>query len=406
MSEIEGPRLDVERLVHLAPRLAQIVGAVERRLFRFHHRVDDAGPRWGHRHGDPPLLTGRQPVGQLLPGIAAIAGPVEAAARSAGLEEPGPTPELPHPGVEDVGVLWVDGDVGAARVLIHEQNPLPRLAAIDGSVHAALRIGVPEVAGGADEHPVAVVGVDGDSGDPLGLGQAEMLPGVPRVVALIDARPHRHAVARPALTGADPDDVGIGGIDLDRADRLRVLVEDRLEADPRVFRLPDTAAGGTDVDRDRVVGDGVERRDPAAHHRRPDRPGLQSGEGRRLDLGLRGRRSRRGDDGDSCQGDETQNPAQQNAHRSTSGLFEAVSNDDLFVGPGDRKRSPTCRARQEKGQRSLAFPGHCFGFGMTNSESANAVLTSMFSSVIIWPVGAPFSFSEIECATIKPATSL
>ena len=79
----------------------------------------------------------------------------------------------------------------------------------------------------------------------------------------------------------------------DRADRLGVLVEDRLEGDAAVDRLPDAAAGGADVDGERIGRRGVEGRDAAARDRGADRAGLEAAEGLGVDLHAGGGRCRR-----------------------------------------------------------------------------------------------------------------
>src|SRR5438094_110328 len=76
----------------------------------------------------------------------------------------------------------------------------------------------PQLAGDADVHRVGRTGVDQDLGDVLGVRQPHVGPVVAAVGGLVDAIADRHAVAHPRFPGADPDHLGVGGIDRDRPD--------------------------------------------------------------------------------------------------------------------------------------------------------------------------------------------
>src|SRR5439155_1478106 len=85
---------------------------------------------------------------------AAVTGRIDPRARPAALPAPGVELELPHPGEQDARVVRVHGDVRGARVPVHEQHPLPRLAAVRGAVDAALFLGPVAVAEGDGRHAV------------------------------------------------------------------------------------------------------------------------------------------------------------------------------------------------------------------------------------------------------------
>ena len=105
------------------------------------------------------------------------------------------------------------------------------------------------------------------------VSEAHPLPGVAAVGRLVEAVADRDAVAGPRLAGAHPDLLGVLGIDGDGADRLVVVVEDRLEDEAAVGRLPDAAAGRADIDGERILA--PRRRSPRCG--RPCWPGRWSG---------------------------------------------------------------------------------------------------------------------------------
>src|SRR6266545_1304996 len=291
--EVERADLDVERAVDLLPAFAEVVGAVEGGVPGFDERVHHARPGRRHGDGDPPLVALRQAVFDLAPGLAAVRALPQAAPLAAGAEEAGAAAEGPEAGIEDARLLRIDRQIGAAGVGVDGEDALPGLAAVGRLVDAAVRAGIPQRSGGADPGGVGARRADLDAGDALGLVEPEVGPALSPVGRPVDAVADRHAVARPRLAGADPDVLRIAGIDADGADRLNGIVEDRLEGRPAVHGLPDTAAGRSDVDGERIVGDGVDRGDAAAGHRGTDGTGFEPAESERVDLDLRGGRRAR-----------------------------------------------------------------------------------------------------------------
>src|SRR5439155_12028867 len=291
------------------PRLATVLGAIQRVLGR--HRLDEGVDdiRLRRRHGDryPPPGLRRQSPGAVLVelrprgaavralGQAAAAGRVRPVAPRA--ERPSLAAEVPHPGEQRLWILGIHRHHGASGGRIGSlQDLAPRLAAVRRLVDAALVRVAPELARDAHVDGVRFGGVDEDLGDALGLLEAEVGPVLAAVRGSVDAVPDGRAVPRPRLTGADPDHLGVLRVDRDRADRLdRLLVEHRLEGGAGVDRLPHAAAGGAGVDREpRPFVHRGERRDAAAHRRRPDVAGAQAGNGRgvHLDRGTLWRRLR------------------------------------------------------------------------------------------------------------------
>ena len=197
------------------------------------------------------------PVGQavlreLLPGVAAVARDVEAAAGAAALHVPREPPRLPEAGEEDVGVRGIDGDVGRAGVAVLLQDLLPRLAAVARAVDAALGVRAERVAEHRRERDVGVLRVHDHRAD-LPFLLPDVRPGLAGVGRLVDAVAGRDVAADVGLAGADVDDVGIARRDRDRSDRRdRLVVEDGLPGRPAVGRLPDAARRGGGVVDQRV----------------------------------------------------------------------------------------------------------------------------------------------------------
>ena len=77
--------------------------------------------------------------------------------------------------------MRVHGDVGAASVLVDEERPLPRLAAVGCAKHAALLLRSVGVAEGAREHDVGISRVDDKTTDAPGPIEAQVSPRFARV---------------------------------------------------------------------------------------------------------------------------------------------------------------------------------------------------------------------------------
>src|SRR5712692_5227838 len=95
--------------------------------------------------------------------------------------------------------------------------------------------------GRGDINHIRVLRIDYDASDTLGVLKPHQLPGVASIRGFVYTGSDRRAVTGPRLAGADPHRVRVRLIDGDRADRLSVLVEDRLEGRARVERLPHSA---------------------------------------------------------------------------------------------------------------------------------------------------------------------
>src|SRR5262249_30143747 len=160
--EVERPDLDVEGRVDLAPVLPGVVGAIQGGVLALDDGVDHVRPRRRDSDRDPALVAARQALLELLPGLTAVGALEEAAPWAAGTESPRVAAELPHPGVQDAGVLGVRCEVRAAGVRVDVKDLLPGLAAVSRLEDAALLAAAPQLAGGAHPHRLARLGIDDD----------------------------------------------------------------------------------------------------------------------------------------------------------------------------------------------------------------------------------------------------
>ncbi len=232
----EHPLVVLERLV-----LAVRVGLDERV-----HAVRVGG---AHGQADLPHRAAREAVPlQAHPGVAAVRGLPEAAARATALAPPRPDAHLPRGREEDARIGGVHGEVDGAGVLVDEEDALPRLPAVPRPVDAALLLGSVQVAERRHEHHVRVTRVDDDAPDPPDLLEPHVSPRLAAVRRAVDPVADRDVRADERLPGSGPEDVGVGGRERERADRHGILVvEDRAPGHAAVLALEHPARGAADV---------------------------------------------------------------------------------------------------------------------------------------------------------------
>ena len=200
---------------------------------------------------------------------------------AAGTERPALAAEIPQAGDQAIRVGRIEADARTAGGKVGALQDLrPGLAAVAGLVEAAIRAVAPQRAGRAGIDDIAVGWVHHDLGDALHIGQAHQRPVVAAVGGLVDAVAHRNAVARPAFAGADPHGLLVGGIQCDGADRLhRLLVELGREAGAAIVGFPHAARGGAHEDGDLAIIFHArrQRRDAARHGGRTDVADAEAG---------------------------------------------------------------------------------------------------------------------------------
>jgi len=96
-----------------------------------------------------------------------------------------------------------------ARVSRPCEDLLPGLAAIEGPVQPALLIGSVWMAEHSDEHPVRVLGIDHHLADLLPVAEPHVPPGFPAVRRLVETVADRKVRPLQAFAAADVDDIRI-----------------------------------------------------------------------------------------------------------------------------------------------------------------------------------------------------
>ena len=128
-------------------------------------------------------------------------------------------------------------------------------AAVSGFVDAAIASARKEGALRGYEDGVRIARVDYDFRDVLGVGEADVLPGGAGIGALVNAVAIADGALRLVFAGAEPDDVGVLGVDGDAAEGVgTALIEDGLKGDAAVGGLPKAAGGGGDVPGVAILG--------------------------------------------------------------------------------------------------------------------------------------------------------
>ena len=277
------------------PGRAAVRGGVEAAFLRVHERVYPARVARSKRDPDATeILRGEAPRDR-LPGVAAVLGAVEAAARPVRgrVRVPGRPPRLPERGEDRPRVGRVEGEIDRARVLVLEENARPAPAAVLRAEDPALGVRPVRVAERRDVDEVGVARIHDDPPDlPRGL-ETDVRPGLAPVRRAIHAVAVRDVRAHVGLARADVEDARVRGRDGDRADRRdRLAVEDRLPRAARVLGLPDAAADGAEVEVIRLPRHARDREHaPAA--KRAGEPPLHAGEKARVErLGQEPRRRR------------------------------------------------------------------------------------------------------------------
>ncbi len=294
LTEVKGARTEI---VDFRPGLPAVAGAEDaarlddtataRRLSRdgadvravgLHDGENDSRVFPPHGQADPAHRSGGQALGEALPRLAAVPASINTGKRPELLGRVAPregvTADAVGGGIQSSGIGRIHHQIDATGFTVELDDLFPRLAAVARAKQAASRAWCPQPAQGGDINVIGVARMDDDLADVVGVGQAGVAPGFPRVAGEEDAITPGHAVACVGLARADPDDLGIGGSDGDGTDgSVRRTIENRRPRPTVIARLPHTAGSRPDVLRGRSGFDDGQRRDPSAHGGGPDGPG-------------------------------------------------------------------------------------------------------------------------------------
>src|SRR5581483_1242035 len=155
-------------------------------LLRFDEGIDDIRLAAADADADASERAGRQAVRQLLPGLAAVAGLIQAGAGADALKAPGRAPPLVERRIDDAAARRAQRHINRARVRIERQTRLPGLAAIGRLEDAPLYVWPPEVPRRRHILGVGIVRVNDDAPYLLAFLQPQVLPGRATVGGLID----------------------------------------------------------------------------------------------------------------------------------------------------------------------------------------------------------------------------
>lgn len=210
--------------------------------------IDEVGVLRGDGQGDAPQIHGGNAVGYFAPGGPGIFGLEQARLGTAADEKADVAAALVGGGEKDIGIARVHDDFGDAGVFADGEDGFPGLAAVGGFVEAAVAAGRPKGTLGGDIDDLGIARVNKNSLDVLGVFQAGAGPGLAGIGALVDAVAEADAAQGLVFAGAEPDDVGVLGINGDAAQGVgAALIKDRLEGKAVVLGFPKAAGGGGDV---------------------------------------------------------------------------------------------------------------------------------------------------------------
>ncbi len=247
---------------------AGIVAAIERTgilTFRGDVGVGVDDLRVARRDGDFGAADARrEPVGQRLPRRPAVGRFEDAAARhlERGADFPRRLPRRPQRRIDRRRIVRIDCNRKAADVVVLEEHPLERRAAIERAIDAAFGVRSVRVAQHGNEKSLRIIRIDGHPGDLLPVAQTEMRPRLPAVDRLIDAVADGEIGALQSLAAAGINNSRIARRYRKRTDRTRRLpIEDRHPRASGIFSPPNSTVDGGYI---KQIG-------PPCHTRQPDR---------------------------------------------------------------------------------------------------------------------------------------
>jgi len=194
---------------------------------------------------------------------------------------------------ENLRLVNGHGDVGDADVGAFVENAGPVRAAIGGFVHAALIARTVGVAQHAHVDGLRVRGIDENAADVPRIVEADVRPGLARVVGAVHAVAGGQVGADVRLARADVDHAGIGRRHGDGPNgRYRLMIEDRIPHGAGVGGLPHPAVDAAEVEgvaAALLAADGHYAAGAERAYQSPSQPAVKL----RRNLGHRGGRAQR-----------------------------------------------------------------------------------------------------------------
>ena len=227
-----------------------LVGVLDR-------HVDDARVTLVDVDADAAEHTLGQALADLDPVVSTVGRLVQTATRSAEVERVGKAHFIVAGGVERVRVGRVHHHVDNADATSFDlgaEHAAPAAPTVRGPVESALVVLGIQMTERGDVDDVRVGRVDDDAPDVVRFRQTHVRPTLSLVGRLVDAVAPVRGARVVRLSGTEIQDARVGRGDRDRADREDVLVvEENLERDSVVGRLPQMPRGGREVVRVRLL---------------------------------------------------------------------------------------------------------------------------------------------------------
>ena len=183
LAVIGGAGIDV---AHFLPGFALVLAAECAALGIFDQGINDVGILAVDGESDAAGIAFRQILGQFFPSGAAIRGFVNPAAGATAVVTVRSAAALIGCGVKSIGTLRIHGDIHDAGIIIDEKNAIPGFAAIGGFIEAALRIRSPQTAECRDVNHVWIRGMNHDAADVAGGVEAHLIPSLAAVSGFVN----------------------------------------------------------------------------------------------------------------------------------------------------------------------------------------------------------------------------
>ena len=225
-------------IVDTFPRGTGVLRAEHAALFCLNDCVNNI--RFARRDGqaDASENSLRQPrvASDIGPVRTSVSRLVNAAAWTAARKPPRHADRLPRRSVHQTRITRIHHQTDRPGVVVHEQNFLPRSAAIRGLENAAVRIGSEHMPHGSNVHSVGIPGIDEDCAGRVRIAQAGILPRLAGIGGFVNAVARNNGVADVRFAGADVKNLWIGWRHRYRADA---------GAGPRQLAISDVFPFGT-----------------------------------------------------------------------------------------------------------------------------------------------------------------
>ncbi len=196
-------------VVDLAPALAGIVRTVESPILGFNQSPDPPRPCWRGGNSHSALDSSRQTASQFSPALSAVGRFVEAIGRATAINTPGTDDDLPNASIENARVVGIDIQVGGTALLVHKENSLPVLPAILGSEDTPLPARPEDGSQRGHVDPVGISGIDADSGNVPGLIQANVAPGLSRILRFVNTISVRDVISQTGFSSSHIENIRI-----------------------------------------------------------------------------------------------------------------------------------------------------------------------------------------------------